>query len=298
MLDTRIMTHFKTKILRLYGDRGKCWLNDLPAIVRTMTEAYGLSELKPLNNPSYHYVLSGFKNNRPIILKLGLDPKGLEQEAATLQVFEGFGTVSVLGQRPGALLLERAIPGISLKSYFPSKDSEAIQIACAVMKRLHQAPRPKAGLFPAVQDWLAILDKPWDIPNQYLEKARRLRAQLLETSKQAVLLHGDLHHDNMLQYGEQWAVIDPKGVMGEPAYEVAAFIRNPIAELLISNNPMDILRNRIHVFSKILGLDRQRISDGCFVQAVLAWIWALEDGGDSDPFKQLTDIFNALSNNT
>ncbi|MBP6104595.1 MAG: phosphotransferase [Gammaproteobacteria bacterium] len=288
------MTHFKTKILTLYGEQGKTWLNDLPAIVRTMTERYGLSELKPLDNLSYHYVLSGLKDNRPIILKLGLDPKGLEQEASALQTFEGFGAVSVLGQRSGALLLGRALPGLSLKSYFPSSDSEAIQIAYAVMKRLHQAPRPKTGLFPAIQDWLAILDKPWDIPNHYLEKARTLQKKLLATTSQTVLLHGDLHHDNILQHGDQWMAIDPKGVMGEPAYEIAAFIRNPIPELLATHNATDILENRIQAFSKILGIDTQRISDWCFVQAVLAWVWALEDGSDSDSFKKLTAIFNGL----
>ncbi len=288
------MISFEKNIINTYGAHGKTWLNDLPEIVDAVSAHYGLSALQPLDNLSYHYVLSGLKDNRPIILKLGLDPKGLEQEASALQAFDGFGAVSVLGQRPGTLLLEHAVPGLSLKSYFPSKDSKAIQIACAVMKRLHQAPRPKAGLFPAVQDWLAILDKPWDIPNQHLEKARRLRTQLLETARQTVLLHGDLHHDNILQHGDQWMAIDPKGVMGEPAYEVAAFIRNPIHELLATHNATAILRNRIQAFSEILGLDRQRISDGCFVQAVLAWVWALEDSGNGEPFKQLTEIFNGL----
>ena len=145
-----------------------------------------------------------------------------------------------------------------------------------------------------MQDCLAILDKPWDISNQYLEKAKALRNKLLSTTSQTVLLHGDLHHDNILQHGDEWVVIDPKGVMGEPAYEVAAFIRNPICELLATNNAVDIIDHRIHAFSEILGLDRQRIHDGCFVQAVLAWVWALEDGGDCDAFKQLTDIFNGL----
>ncbi len=310
------MISFEKNIINTYGDQGKTWLNDLPKIVDAVSTHYGLSAVQPLDNLSYHYVLSGLQDNRSIILKLGLDQKGLKQEAAALQAFEGFGSVSVLGQKPGALLLERAVPGTSLKSYFPSRDNEAIQIACAVMKRLHQAPAPNTGLFPAMQDWLAILDKPWDIPNQYLEKARTLRTKLLATSNKTVLLHGDLHHDNILQHGDGkarqssrppkcvstkedsdggWVVIDPKGMMGEPAYEVAAFIRNPIPELLASAAVLDIIKHRIQVFSKLLGIDSQRMSEWCFVQAVLAWVWALEDGGDSDSFKQLTDIFNSLA---
>jgi len=39
--------------------------------------------------------------------------------------------------------------------------------------------------------------------------------------------------------------------------------------------------------------------DWCFVQAVLAWVWSIEDGLDESYFKQLTEIFDkkiALNN--
>ena len=110
-----------------------------------------------------------------------------------------------------------------------------------------------------------------------------------------VLLHGDLHHDNILQNGNDWLVIDPKGVIGEPEYEVTAFIRNPIPELLTHADAPNIILNRITHFAKILELSERRIIDWCFVQAVLAWIWALEDGCDASYFEQLTKVFNKIS---
>jgi streptomycin 6-kinase len=73
-----------------------------------------LSGLKPLSNLSYNYVLSGFLGNRPIILKLGLDNDALKQEASSLQAFAEFGGIKVLVAKKGFLLLEKAIPGISL----------------------------------------------------------------------------------------------------------------------------------------------------------------------------------------
>src|SRR5439155_2704170 len=57
----------------------------------------------------------------------------------------------------------------------------------------------------------------------YLEKARYFRDNLLENSV-PVLLHGDLHPENILQNGKDWVVIDPKGVIGPPIHEVWAFI--------------------------------------------------------------------------
>ena len=88
-----------------------------------------------------------------------------------------------------------------------------------------------------------------------------------------------------------WLVIDPKGFIGDPIYEVAAFIRNPIPELLDSKNAASIIDNRVKRFAEIFEFSLQRIFDWCFVQAVLAWIWVLEDGGDDAYFKNLTEFF-------
>ncbi len=110
--------------------------------------------------------------------------------------------MKVLAKDDGMLLLERAMPGTSLKDYFPNQEQESIEIACGVMKKLHQASIPEGHNFPHIKDWLKALDKDWNIPKHYLQKARKLRDQLLQTSELDVLLHGDLHHDNILQNGE------------------------------------------------------------------------------------------------
>lgn len=284
------MTIFTTNIINLYGDQGKVWLRDLPKIIHKLAKEWDLSALKVACNLTYHYVLSGFQKDQPIILKLGLDIEGLKQEAEALTAFTGFGVVRVLGKREGALLLERVSPGVSLTSYFPEKGDEAILITCNVMKKLHQAPL--VGQFASIENWLCVLDKDLEIPNYYLQKAHQLKETLLKTSTEPVLLHGDLHHDNILQKGSEWVVIDPKGVIGEGAYEVGAFIRNPIPDLLALENAPSILTNRFFSFSKELNLDIQRIKHWCFVQAVLAWVWALEDGADPDYFKRLTEFFD------
>lgn len=303
------MSIFEKNIITIYKDKGEEWLVDLPKIVDEVSANWGLSELKPLNNLSYHYVLSGLKNDHPIILKLGLDLDGLKREATALSAFVGFGAVKVLAQQDGALLLERAVPGVSLKSYFPQRESEATQIACNVMKKLHQASVPGEALFPHIRDWLLALDKEWDIPAHHLEKARKLRDQLIATSAEQVLLHGDLHHDNILlqshpesvsrshennlkrvPHDPVWLVIDPKGVIGYPVNEVWAFIGNPTPKL-----SLDTVLNRVQLFSKRLNLNSQLIIDWCFVQSVLSWTWDLEDNQEPSSIC-LTEIFEKKSN--
>ncbi len=287
------MNSFKNNTINIYGTIGKQWLTNLPKLLKKIEAEYGLVDLKPINNLSYNYVLSGFQNDQPIILKLGLDIDGIKREAAALHAFSRYGSAKVLAENDGILLLERAIPGTSLKSYFPSREDEAIQITCEVIKKLHQA-RPESEKFPHIKDWLKILDKEWKIPIHYLKKARILRDQLLRTSEKPVLLHGDLHHDNILKNNTDWLVIDPKGVIGEPIYEVAAFIRNPIPELLTSQDVINIISHRINIFDKTLNLNHERIKQWCFVQAILGWIWALEDGCDESYFKRLVEVFYKL----
>lgn len=289
------MKELEKNIINFYGDKGAQWLTNLSPLIAQLEITYGLFNLKSLKNLSYNYVLSGFQGLQPIVLKLGLDNDALKQEALALKAFAGSGTVKLLVENDGMLLLERAVSGVPLTSYFPENDNEAIQITCECLKRLHQAKLPSTHHFPHVKDWLMALDNHLNIPTDYLHKARKLRDELITTSAASVLLHGDLHHGNILQNGDNWIVIDPKGVMGEPAYEIAAFIRNPIPKLLAHPNAQRIIDNRITQFSKILKLSKQRIIDWCYVQAVLAWAWTLEDNGDEAYFKKLTELFNGYS---
>lgn len=274
------MSNFEQNIINIYGQRGRDWLENLPMVVKELSDAWGLSHLKPISNLSHNYVMHGLRADTDIILKISLDIKGLRREVMALKAFAGFGAALIIDECDGAILMERAVPGTSLRS---TKDSEAIPIACQMIMKLHQAPLPQGS--PHIKDWLTALDAKLDIPDIYLEKARRIRDELLEEAPRSVLLHGDLHHDNIIINGDEWMVIDPKGVIGDPAYEVAAFIRNPMPELLELSDASSIINSRMSTFAKMLGIDVTRIRRWCFVQAVLAWAWALEDGVDPTYFK-------------
>ncbi|WP_019217275.1 aminoglycoside phosphotransferase family protein [Legionella tunisiensis] len=285
---------FVQNILSLYGARGKQWLDNLPEIIESRAEFWQISGLKSLGNHSYNYVLTGLQNEKAVVLKLNPDDTNLNKEAKALQAFAEFGVVALLDQMDDALLLECAVPGNSLKNYWPKREEDAIKIACKAIKKLHQAPYPKEGIFPSIDEWLAALDKEWDIPAIYLKQAREQKESLLKTRNETRLLHGDFHHDNILAHGEDWLLIDPKGVLGEQTYEVTTFIRNPMPELLDSERALAILQNRVERMAVLLELDRQRIYKWCFVQTILSWIWNLEDGLDTAYFRQLATIFYSL----
>jgi streptomycin 6-kinase len=285
---------FEKNIISIYEDKGQIWLNSLPQLIEKIAAKWHLTDLQPIDTLSYHYVLTGRLKEIPVILKIFPENAKLNKEATALKALAGYGAVVVLNKTGSALLLECAVPGKSLKNYFPNRDQDATKIFCKVMHKLHQAPLPQNSKLPLVRDWLALLDKNWNISTIHLEKARTIKKHLLATSSPPVLLHGDLHHENILANNSTWVVIDPHGVIGEPAYEVAAFIRNPIPDLLTTKNAIDIIKNRITLCANLIHLDEKRIAKWCFVQAVLGHIWCLEDHVDPKHFITLTNLFAAL----
>jgi streptomycin 6-kinase len=112
-----------------------------------------------------------------------------------------------------------------------------------------------------------------------IEEAHQRYAELCASQSSTRLLHGDLHHHNVLMDSERgWLAIDPKGVDGELAYEVGAALRNPAEHPELFTQPATI-KNRVDCFAKALSLDAVRVLGWAFAQSVLAALWELEDDG-------------------
>lgn len=271
------MNTFENNIISIYQEKGKAWLASLPQKVQEAAAAWGLDRLKPLDNLSHNYVLAGYKQEKPIVLKLSLDHLSLRRETEALIAFSRYGAVEVLEHKGDCLLLERAMPGTSLKS----SGQNAIQIACDVAKKLHQAPLPKEHDLPQISQWLSALDQDWNIPKTILLKARTLKNQLLQTTKAVpVLLHGDLHQDNILANGNQWLVIDPKGVIGYPINEVWALVENPSHDLRYISDYFDFSFDDVVKWY--------------YVHVTLAACWRVEDHLDPKLFLDLAHTAQSM----
>jgi streptomycin 6-kinase len=86
-----------------------------------------------------------------------------------------------------------------------------------------------------------------------------------------VLLHGDFHPGNVLAaQREPWLFIDPKPLVGEPAYDLAQWLYNRSRFAIQSDDPVAVLRQQIDRFAADLGLDPARIAGWAFVKA-LGW---------------------------
>lgn len=266
------METLKHNIVKIYGKRGESWLAGLPCRIEQLQHSWGLSELTPFPNLSYNYVLEGLQGTAPIILKLGPDADLMDNEAKALNAFKGFGAVSLLDRKEGVLLLERAVHGQLLKNNL-SKEKR-IEITCKVIERLHQAPVPSKEDFPAIEEWLSAVDKEWDLPKDHLKRARKLKNEFVKKdSGRKVLLHGDLHQENILSNGNSWGVIDPKGVIGDPIHEIWACVEDPAYDLKF--------------LATYFGYSLQDVGEWYYVHLILASCWQAEDGLDASRFLTL-----------
>lgn len=292
----REASFFEKNIRALYGDGGSLWLAGLSKLTEYYAQKWSLSDLRPFENLSYAYVLSGKRYECPIVMKISI--ASLNREALALDVFKGRGCVEILEREEKTLLLQGLLPGNPLTDLFPHEDMRSRAIVFELIKKLHATPLPRIGLFPRVHDWLKVLDQSWAVPLPFLEKARRLRDFLLERDVPQVLLHADLHHGNILQKGNTWRAIDPMGAMGDPLYEVAAFIRNPLVELAGYKDRQALIEARILSFASLFQADPSVIAQWCFVQSVLGWVWCLQDATPATSFEVLTPLFDLLSQQT
>jgi streptomycin 6-kinase len=282
-----LSSEFARTMMSLYGAEGVEWLDLLPGLIAESERRWSITVGPPLDSLSYNYVAPAVdRHGRALMLKLGVPNPELLTEIEALRIYDGRGCVQLLAAdcERGALLLERLEPGVALSAYVDD-DERATSIAAGVMRQLWR-PVPPEHPFPSVARWaagLGRLRKRFDgatgpLPSALVERAEDLFRALIASMAEPVLVHGDLHHDNILAAErEPWLAIDPKGVVGEPAYEVGALLRNPFPEILSMPQPARILDRRVDQLTSELGFDRDRILGWALAQAVLSAWWCIED---------------------
>jgi streptomycin 6-kinase len=231
------------------------------------------------------------------VLKIGVPNPELTSEMAALRLFNGDGAARLLEADPerGMCLLEQLLPGEMLAAL--ADDDQRTHIAADVMLRLWKPvpvgePAPRDLPFIKLSDWFAGLDgvRPHfgggtgPFPQRILEMAEALIPELFAASSPPLLIHGDLHHFNILSSGRGWLAIDPKGVVGPPEYEVGPLLINPIPDFLRGEAAVRQAERRIAILSERLGFAPQRIRDWAICHAILSAWWDIEDSGEGSEY--------------
>ncbi|PKR88338.1 3'-kinase [Pleomorphomonas diazotrophica] len=224
-----------------------------------------------------------YANHGPAALKL-LKPGAGDDEArggALLAWYGGHGAARVFGLAPDAVLMEW-LPGKTLGDLARAgRDDLATSILVDVVERLHaRRATPPPELTPLRRRFASLFRTD---PRRWRADARPLVARaaavaegLLDADTSTQPLHGDIHHDNILGTGETWAAIDPKGLIGDPAYDYANSFQNPERAEALVLDPARVARHATALAERT-GIARRHLLAWAVAHTALSGAWNIED---------------------
>ena len=275
-----IPAEFKKKMATVFGKEGEKWLSSLPALVERYIEKWQLYMEGPVDNLSYNYVVKVSDCNlRPLILKFGIPGADVTREIHALEIYNGerFAKLIASDETDGVLLLERLVPGCMLSEV---KDEETATLHYV---EVWQAVRkPAKPSFPSIYQLFNGLDEytkrypkeEGPISGELIAEAHHYVTDIQATSQGDELLHGDLHHYNILYDQKRgWCAIDPKGIVGDMYFDFVPFLFNELCSQII-------LKQRVERICSLLDVNKTRLLKASIALLTLQTCWAIEDEGN------------------
>lgn len=218
---------------------------------------------------------------RPAMLKIAqVDEE--RRDNLLMRHWAGAGAAEVWAHADDAVLLERAMGTRSLvEMSHHGQDVEATRIICGVAAQLHAQAGPPTDTVVPLHVWFQSL---WPAAERFgglFDRAADTARSLLQSPRDLVTLHGDLHHGNVLDGGDRgWLAIDPKALLGERGFDFANLFCNPDADT--ATRPGRFTR-QLDVVAEAASLDRHRLLQWVIAYAGLTAAWSLEDGDRPEP---------------
>lgn len=231
----------------------------------------------------------------PAMLKLAHEQEEERRGGRLMSWWNGDGAARVLAEDDGVLLLERATGVRSLAAMARAgQDDEATRILCRATRRLHEHPAPPPPDLVSLDDWFAPLLQANDAAG-VIAQGRDVARELLAHPQEIVVLHGDIHHENVLDAGPRgWLVIDPKGLWGERTFDFANILRNPDEAIALVP---DRFTRQVEVIAEAAALDRTRLLQWTLAFASLSAVWVLADGDEPARDLAVAELAAAALNN-
>jgi streptomycin 6-kinase len=222
-----------------------------------------------------------------VALKIGIPNSEMFTEMESLRLYNGRKAVRFLDadRHLGAILMQRIQPGTML--WVLGDDQQEAHIAGSVMRGL-PVPVPAVHILPRYSAWVErafrLTRTEWDpeelMPRDLIDKAETALASIQMATTNEVVLHGDLHQENiLLDDDSRWTAIDPKGVIGPPCLEVGRFLQNRLPSTLPTDRREKMVHERLDILSYELGYPRDLLAACGLVDCVLSKCWHFEEEG-------------------
>lgn len=217
-------------------------------------------------------------DGHPAMLKVATEPE--EEAGAQLMVWwNGRGAARVYAHEGPAIVLERALGGRSLTRMAhagAADDDAATRVLCGVAGRLHAVRGEPPAVTVGLDRWFAELRTHSQERGGFFARAASVARELLAEPREERVLHGDLHHANVLDFGSDgWLAIDPKHLYGDRAFDFANILCNPDAELALAPGRLD---RQVRVICDETGIERQRMLAWTVAWCGLSAAWSERAG--------------------
>jgi streptomycin 6-kinase len=262
------------------------WLERVPELVAECIEEWKLELGEPYEAGAAGYaVRAALTDGTPAVLKVIYPHREAEHEADALERLAGNGAVQLLARDDArsAMLLERCEPGTALAE---NGGEKALDVLVELLPRHWvRAGEPFRTLAEEAAWWIDDLPEHWEQSGRAIERrlvdtavdALRL---LSESQGEQVLLNQDLHGDNVLAAErEPWLAIDPKPLVGEPAFDAASLLRDKPGDLVEDPTAgREQLQARLDQLTDLLDVPRSRVKGWAFAVAVDTGLLAYDQG--------------------
>ncbi|WEO77536.1 aminoglycoside phosphotransferase family protein [Cryobacterium sp. SO2] len=241
--------------------------------MRRRTAGWGVTPAGPPQFTPSSELLPGIRDGLPVMLKIARVDEEV-RGAALLHWWGGRGAAPVLEREDRAILMVRATGPRDLTAMAASgQDAAATEILVRTARDLHNRPVPTVQdgvVLVPLRDWFRDLLAAAATDDALLQRAAALAEQLLTATTPAdvTVLHGDIHHGNVLDFGDHWAAIDPKGLIGHRAFDFANILCNPSEECALDN-----LEERVAAISRQASLIPQVLANWTVAWCGLSLVW-------------------------
>lgn len=267
-----------------YADEGDDWLTSLPKLLRQAANRWQLDLGMASSDAGTGMVcFARDAEGRDRVLKVAFPGDEHFTGVEAMRVYAGRGCVRMLATAAGGtqVLMERVLPGSHL--HHLEDESAEVRIAAGVIKRLHRPP-PTSHALPPHSTWVdkslryiaaSNVDEQL-FPRRLVTALEKAVADLAALGR-TVVLHGDLHDENILKDDELgWLAIDPKGLTGDPALEIGRYMGNKRDRADAAGGIRALSEKRLELFAKELGEPFERLRAAASVDVIMCMGWELE----------------------
>lgn len=265
------------------GPSGADWLDTVPQLVDEGLQRWGLTVDGAPRTGYTAVVVPVRRGVQRLVLKVAWPhPEGL-LEALALRAWAGQGAVRLVAALPsdGLLLLERLDADSDLT---PVWVDEACEVVGEILGLLQvPAPPQLPRLGPYLAPHLERMAQRPAVPRRITQRTRGLARELLTDDGPELLLHTDLHFENVLRRRDgEWVAIDPKPVAGHPGFDVFPVLQTRVDELGTGATFRWSVRHRVELVAEAAGMDVDEARAWSLLRAGLEVSWAsvLAGGGD------------------